>query len=92
MSVLRGELDKRSAAGRGVPKRIMVAIVDLRMIPTPGTFRCIINHTVETGDGYRRGIEVIGGSWDFRKAIDAAVANVAISVLNDEKILAYLEK
>jgi hypothetical protein len=62
------------------------------MILTTGTFGCIINHTVETGDGYRHGIEVIARSWSFKKAIDAAVAEVAISVLNDENILSYLEK
>lgn len=91
--LLKAELDKRSGVAPGsTPKRITVAIVDLRMIALAGTFRCIVNHTVETGDGYRRGIEVIGGSWDFRTAIDAAVANVAVSVLNDEKILSYLEK
>jgi hypothetical protein len=58
----------------------------------PGSFRCIVNTTIETGDGYVRGIEVVGASWNYQVAIDTAVSNVAVGVLNDEKILNYLEK
>ena len=57
-----------------------------------GTMRCFVNYTVETGDGYVRGNEVVGASWNYETAIDMAVANVAVGVLNDEKILNYLEK
>jgi len=91
--LLKSELDKRKEEITvSTPKVITVAIDDLKMFPMVGNFRCIINYTVKTGDGYVRGIEVLGGSWNYRTAIDMAVANVAVGVLNDEKILSYLEK
>ena len=93
IKALRGELDRRAGpTAARTPKRVTLTIVDLRMVTTGTTFGCIINYTVETGDGSRRGIEVIAWSWRFPKAINAAVTDVAISVLNDEKILSYLEK
>lgn len=93
IKLLKSELDKRKEEITvSTPKVITVAIDDLKMFPMVGNFRCIINYTVKTGDGYVRGIEVLGGSWNYRTAIDMAVANVAVGVLNDEKILSYLEK
>ena len=90
---LRTELDKKSGGNAGAAeKEIKLAIVDLKMLPGSGNFRCILNFTATTGQGYIRGIEVIGASWNFKTAIDTAVANVAIGVLNDERILSYLEK
>jgi len=90
---LRSEVAKRGAAVSGnAAKEIKLAIVDLMVLGIPGTMRCFVNYTVETGDGYVRGNEVVGASWNYETAINMAVANVAVGFLNDEKILNYLEK
>jgi hypothetical protein len=91
--LLKRELRKKGTIVSGYgAKEIKLAIVDLRVNRMPGTMRCFVNYTVKTGDGYVRGNEVVGASWDFQTAIDMAVANVAVGVLNDEKILNFLEK
>ncbi len=93
LNLLKKELDERSSTLFGdAPKEIKLAVVDVKMIPTQLMTRCIMNSTIETKEGYIRGIEVIGASWNFFIAIDTAVANTVIAVLNDEQILAYLEK
>jgi|SRR5919108_2901307 hypothetical protein len=93
LKLLRSELDNKSGAVAGsAAKEIKVAIVDIKMLPMSGNFRCIVNYTVESGDGYIRGLEAIGGSWSYQTAIDTAVTNVAVGVLNEERILTYLEK
>ena len=90
---LKSELDKKTDASRARPaKEFKLGIVDIKMLPMSGNFRCIINYTVETGDGYVRGLEAIGGSWNYQTAIDTAMANVVVGILNEERILNYLEK
>ena len=93
IKLLKGELEKKGVAVLGnAAKEIRLAIVDLKVLTVPGTMRCLVNFTVKTGDGYVRGKEVIGANWNYETAIDMAVANVAIGILNDEKFLDYLEK
>jgi hypothetical protein len=93
LKLLKNELDKKHAGGgTNAAKEIKLAIIDIKMLPMSGNFRCIINYTVETGDAYVRGLEAIGASWNYQTAIDAAIANVAVGVLNNERILTYLEK
>ena len=93
IKLLKGELEKKGVAVLGnAAKEIRLAIVDLKLLIVPGTTRCLVNFTVKTGDGYVRGKEVIGANWYFKTAIDMALANVAIGILNDEKFLDYLEK
>lgn len=94
LKLLQNELAKKTpaAATGSAAKEIKLAIVDIKMLPMSGNFRCIINYTVETGDGYVRGLESMGGSWSYQTAIDSAVTNVAIGILNTEQILTYLEK
>lgn len=90
---LKSELEKHgSAVLESAPKEIRLAIVDLKLLPLSISHKCIINYTVVTGDGYVQGHEAIGESWSYQVAIDTAVTNVAIGVLNDERILDYLEK
>lgn len=91
--LLKGELEKKGVrVVEKAAKEIKLSIVDLKVLPMPGVMRCILNYTVETGDGYVRGKQVIGANWNFKTAIDMAVTNVAIGVLNDENVLNYVEK
>ncbi len=90
---LKKELEKKGVTiAAGGPKEIKLAVVDLKMIVMPGRSTCVLNYTVMTGDGYIRGMESTGASWNSRVAIDMAVANVTVGVLNDQRILDYLEK
>ena len=92
IALLRRELDSRATAGStATRKEIRLAIVDLRIMAIP-QMRCIVNFTVETGDGYTRGHETMATNWNFGAAIDAAISNVVVAVLNDEQVIAYLEK
>ena len=93
LKLLKKEVNDRSSSLFGTtPKEIKLTVVDVRLITKYFAYRCIINSTVETGDGYIRGFEVIGTSWRDETAIDTALSKVAISVLNDKGILNYLEK
>lgn len=91
IKLLIGEIEKRGGKISGdASKVINVSIIDVK-IATTMKFRCIINFTVETGDAYFKGFEVAGGSWDYEKAIDLAMANVVIKTLNNDGILRYLK-
>ena len=91
LKFLRNAIDKNQLGGTGT-KEIKLAIVDVKMLPNAGNFRCVINATVEAGDGYVRGLEAVGASWNYQTAIDSAIANIAVAVLNHERILTYLEQ
>jgi hypothetical protein len=93
LSLVKNELrNKGVQVSRYGSKEIEVAVVDLQILPAAGTFRCFINYTVRTGDGYMHGNEAVGASWNYQTAIDAAVASAAVGVLNNENVLDYLEK
>jgi hypothetical protein len=93
IKLLKNELEKHgSTVQESAAKEIKLAIVDLKLLPLSTSHKCLINYTVVTGEGYVRGLEAMGESWNIQTAIDTAITNVAIGVLNDEQILDYLEK
>ena len=85
---LKTELERRGAVvSDSASKVIRFSITDVKMYRV---FTCIINYTVETGDGYVRGFEGSSESWNFKTAADGALANVVMGVLQNDKILSYL--
>lgn len=89
---LKIELGKNGAVILDVaPKILKLAITDIRF-QTPPIFLCVINYTVETGDGYVHGFKVESENWNFRVALDGALAKVVTGVLQDGQVLKYLEK
>ena len=89
---LKLELEKKGAMISGIDgKTLKLAIADIKVLDRP-QYLCLINYTVETGDGYLRGYRVQDTDRDFRAAIDSALAKVVAGVLQDEQVLNYLEK
>jgi hypothetical protein len=73
----------------GGDKTITLRVTDLANIAIIQTF---LNFTLETGDGYFQGYQAYGKHWNYRKSIDAAVADVTVQVLNDPNVISYLER
>jgi hypothetical protein len=73
----------------GGDKTITLAITDFSNI---AIFETFINFTLETGDGYFRGLQAYGKNWNYRRSIDNAVADIPIQVLNDATVISYLEQ
>jgi hypothetical protein len=73
----------------GGEKTITLEVNDLANIEIMQTY---INFTVRTGDGYVKGLQAYGEHWNYRKSVDAAVADIAVQVLSDPHIIAYLEQ
>jgi len=91
IKLLAGEIEKRGGKiAEDASKVIEVSIIDIK-IATTVKYRCIIHFTVGTGDAYFKGFEAAGGGWDYEKAIDLAMANVVVEILNNDRILRYLE-
>ncbi len=93
LELIRKEISNRGGMiSDSALKVIKLAITNIRIESSSSNFTCIINYTIETGDGYLKGLRVTSSNWNVYAAIDNSVANVAISVLNDKIVLSYLEK
>ena len=87
--MLESELDNRRSSSSDLdPKTLTIGISDIRIT---GAFQCNIYFYIEGGDGYKKGHKAMGQSWNYQKAIDCAIADIAVRILNDEHILSYLE-
>ncbi len=76
-------------AADGGEKTITLEITDYANIAIIQTY---INFTVRTGDGYVQGLQASGKHWNYRRSADDAVADIAVQVLNDPAVIAYLEQ
>ncbi len=87
--MLESELEKNQSARSDQGSKILkIGITDIRISPK---FQCIIYFSVDGGNGYKKGHQAKGQSWNYNKAIDRAIADIAVKILNDESILNYLE-
>lgn len=73
----------------GGDKTITLEVTDVANIAIIQTF---LNFDLETADGYDQGYQAYGRHWNYRRSVDAAVADVAIQILNDPNLIAYLER
>jgi len=95
LEVARAALEQRireaggTIVSEGGDKTITLTVTDLSMI---AIFETFINFTLETGDGYVRGLQAHGKQWNYRTSIDEAVADIPVQVLNDPNVLKYLER
>jgi hypothetical protein len=93
ITLLRGELEKRGTVVQASASReIRLNFTDIRIAPGPGRMRAVINCTVTTGDGYVRGFEASGVSWNFQAAIDAAIVDVVDTLLTNARVRQYLSE
>jgi len=73
-----------------VPKPSAEAVVDSAL--KPGQPVAIVNCTVATGDGYLRGLEASGVSWNFQTALDGAIVEVVNGVLTNYRVRQYVSE
>ncbi len=70
------------------PKTLHIHVSDMILIRS---FECLINFVVETGDGYQRGYEAYGKSWNYQEVCNKAFPDIAVLVLGDPAIQLYLQ-
>jgi hypothetical protein len=93
IALIKGGLQKKEVSVlENAEKVINLAVIDVGMSPLSGSFKCDLSFTVEMEGTPLFGMEVSAQNWDFQKAIDLTIAEAAVWVLNDERIIQYLEK
>jgi len=93
IALIKGGLQKKEVlVEKNADKVINLAVIDVGMSPLSGSFKCDLNFTVEMEGTPLFGMEVSAQNWNFQKAIDLAIAEAALWILNDERIIRYLEK
>ena len=93
VALLKLELKKRGFIIRECKedaKAIKLAIRLAQIAVPMGTY-CFVELHLETGDGYSRNYIANNSSFSYRKALDEVVTRSIIAVLNDKKIIEYLQ-
>jgi hypothetical protein len=90
--LIRRALEEKGISfSNNAEKVVRLAVIDVTMVPLAGgRFRCALNLTVETALTGPKGMEASARSWNFQKAIDYAIADAAVLILNNEEIGKYL--
>lgn len=93
VTALGRELEKKGAVvADQAAKSINLAIVEVKIATNPldAKLTCVVDFSVETGDGYSRRHEVRSTNENFQTSVDEALSNVVPAVLQDQRIRAYL--
>lgn len=91
IQLMRSELEKRGAVVLETSSReISLNLTDVRIVPGFGRFRCVMNVTVGTGDGFVRGFEASSVSWNYETAIDGAIVETVKAILSHDRVRQYL--
>jgi hypothetical protein len=91
MQLLQAELTKRGGVVEATSSReLRFELADVRMDRGVGRYRCVINFTIGTGDGYFRGLQASGVGWGYDTAINQAIVDVVKEILSDDKVRSYL--
>jgi hypothetical protein len=72
-------------------KNLTLAVDYVTIVPGVGSFTCYVDYTVSTGNGTVRGDEAKASHWNYQKACDLAMENVAQDVFEARLIRKYLE-
>ena len=92
IALIKDELQKKGISVlESAGKKLKISIVDIWMVPRVGVFKCDFNLTADIG-GNAIGMKASGESWNYEKAMDLALTEAAIVILNNDKIIQYLEK
>ncbi len=93
VALLKLELEKRGfiIRERKEDSKVIKLAIRLAQIAVPMGTYCFVELHLETGDGYSRNYIANSSSFSYRKALDEVVTSVIISVLNDKKIIEYLQ-
>lgn len=91
IQLMHKELERRGGVVQSTSSReISLDLADMRIVPGFGRFRCIMNATVATRDGYVRGFEASSVSWNYETAIDGAIVETVKAILTNEQVRQYL--
>ncbi|KPJ75235.1 MAG: hypothetical protein AMJ54_15545 [Deltaproteobacteria bacterium SG8_13] len=92
ISSLKSEFDRNDYPYfETASKKIRIAVVDVSLASSMGGNVCNIDLVIQPGDHPVIGIQASAQSINYQKAIDYAVADAAIRILNHSKIIRYLE-
>ncbi len=91
--LMQSELAKRGGVvDASSSRQIRFDITDVRIDQGAGRQRCVINFTIGTGDGYLRGLQASGVSWNYETAIDRAIVEVVKAILTNERVRKYVSE
>ena len=89
---LKSELDRNgNPYSDSASKKIEISVVDVSLASSMGGNICNIDLVIQPGAIPVIGIQASAKSLNYQKAIDYAVADAAIRVLNHREIIRYLE-
>lgn len=89
---IKTELEKRGKClTANADKTLGIAVIGVDMITFAGGQDCQINLTVATGGKNLFGLEATAQSMSYKKAINYALAEAAIQILNDRRVHEYLK-
>lgn len=89
---MAGELRKKGVSvSDTAEKTVKIAVIDVRIITRAAVFKCDVSYTVEAEKIERFGGEASDESWNFQKAVDLAVTETAIQILNKRQFVDYLQ-
>lgn len=89
---IKTELEKRGKPlVPNADKTLGIAVIGVDMITFAGGQDCQINLTVATGGKNLFGMEATAQSLSYKKAINYALAEAAIQILNDRRVREYLK-
>ena len=93
IQLLKSELEKREGVVQtSASREIGLDFTDIRIAPSLGRLRAVINFTVTTGDGYVRGLEASDANGNFQRAIDGAIVNGVKGILTNDRVRQYLSE
>lgn len=88
------QLERRGVKiGKQAAKKIEIKVVDANLVRGAWRIRADMNVSVKTADGYSRIIKIENGTpATVDRAYNGALALAVIEILNDSKIIEYLNK
>jgi hypothetical protein len=88
---LRAELARQGVAtADGAPKSLEIVVMYVDVLRTVGSFSCLVDYRVTTGDGTVRGLQARRASWNYKQACREAIGEVAAETLGDPVVARYL--
>jgi hypothetical protein len=93
VTILKLELQKRGFIIRDCgedTKKIGMSIIKAQIVVRYGS-KCFLELHLETGNGYTRNYVTYNSAFTYDKASDGAVTRAVTDILNDQKIIEYLQ-
>lgn len=93
VQLMQGELQRRGALVQDMSSReIRLTLTNMRIVSRFSQFRCVMDTTVVTGDGFVRGFEVSSVSGSYETAIDGAIVETVKAILSHDRVRRYLSE